>query len=83
MRLYLAVAVLMLAFVAYTEAQEETIEQTFARWTEQAGDLGRGLGEKARTTFSDFFSGEQAANAKNWLNEQFEKIKTKVQEIAQ
>uniref|UniRef100_A0A3Q3W512 Uncharacterized protein n=1 Tax=Mola mola TaxID=94237 RepID=A0A3Q3W512_MOLML len=44
MKLYLAVAVLMLAFVAHTEAQEEeTVGSTFTRFGDHVTDMTRGL----------------------------------------
>ncbi|XP_028280358.1 apolipoprotein C-I [Parambassis ranga] len=74
MRLYLAVALLMLAFVAYTEAQEDTIEQKFTKFGEQISELSRNLAEKAKTAFQDINTSEFATNAKNWFTEQFEKL---------
>uniref|UniRef100_A0A3Q3JI92 Uncharacterized protein n=1 Tax=Monopterus albus TaxID=43700 RepID=A0A3Q3JI92_MONAL len=46
MRLYLAVAVLMLAFVAYTEAQEDTLQERFTKFTEQISELSRSMRAK-------------------------------------
>uniref|UniRef100_A0A3Q4AWR1 Apolipoprotein C-I n=1 Tax=Mola mola TaxID=94237 RepID=A0A3Q4AWR1_MOLML len=52
MKLYLAVAVLMLAFVAHTEAQEEeTVGSTFTRFGDHVTDMTRGL---AKTKVQDF-----------------------------
>ncbi|KAK7887289.1 hypothetical protein WMY93_026910 [Mugilogobius chulae] len=41
MKLYLAIAVLMLAFVAYTEAQEVTMEERFTQLGQQMSSLER------------------------------------------
>merc|ERR1712189_41919 len=66
MRLYLAVAVLMLAFVAYTEAQEETIEQK--------SEVGKSLADRAKTTFDQIQTSEFASTTKSWFEEQVEKL---------
>uniref|UniRef100_A0A671WK28 Apolipoprotein C-I-like n=1 Tax=Sparus aurata TaxID=8175 RepID=A0A671WK28_SPAAU len=64
MRLFLAVAVLMLAFIAYTEAQEETTEQTFAKFGEQMTEMGKDLAEKAKTTFENINNSEFAVTSR-------------------
>ncbi|KAL7394301.1 hypothetical protein ABVT39_023839 [Epinephelus coioides] len=63
MRLYLAIAVLMLALVAYTEAQEETFEQKFAKFTEQVTQVGQNLGERLKTGFDDIQTSDFATNS--------------------
>ncbi|XP_028437125.1 apolipoprotein C-I [Perca flavescens] len=83
MKLYLAVAVLMLAFVAYTEAQEETIEQKLAAFQDRLNEMGKTLAEKAKTTFEQVHTSELAVNAQNWFREQYENLKAKVGEIGQ
>ncbi|XP_056235712.1 apolipoprotein C-I [Seriola aureovittata] len=85
MKLYLAVAVLVLAFVAYTaaEAQEDTIEQRFTKFGEQMTEMGRSLAEKAKTSFEGFQSSDIAVSSKNWFQEQLESIKAKFEEITQ
>ncbi|XP_044063235.1 apolipoprotein C-I [Siniperca chuatsi] len=77
MRLYLALAVLMLAFVAYTEAQEETIEAKFTKFGEQMSEMTRTLADKAKVTFEQIHTSDFAVNTRNWLQEQVEKLKTK------
>ncbi|KAM4581580.1 apolipoprotein C-I [Odontesthes bonariensis] len=77
MRLYLAVAVLMLAFVAYTEAQEEAVDDKFSQFGQQLGDFGKSLAEKAKTTFQDIQDSEFAVTTRNWFSDQFEKMKSK------
>ncbi|KAM8735107.1 apolipoprotein C-I [Acanthopagrus schlegelii] len=83
MRLFLAVAVLMLAFIAYTEAQEETAEQKLAKFGKQMTEMGKNLAEKAKTTFENINNSEFAVTSRNWFTEQLEKLKTRVQEISQ
>lgn len=83
MRLYLALAVLMLAFVAYTEAQDDGIEQTFARFTAQMNEMGRDWAEKAKTTFEGIHQSEFATTSRNWFQEQLDKVKSKFEELAQ
>ncbi|KAI3361197.1 hypothetical protein L3Q82_013397 [Scortum barcoo] len=73
MRLYLAVAVLMLAFVAYTEAQEETIEEKFNKFGEQVAAVGRDIAEKAKTGFESFQNSEFYTTSRNWFQEQMHK----------
>ncbi|KAM3613834.1 uncharacterized protein V6R79_005622 [Siganus canaliculatus] len=70
MKLYLAVAVLMLAFVAHTEAQEETIEQKFATFNSQMSEFTRNLAEKAKTAMQDINT-----KSANWFQEQFQRAK--------
>ncbi|XP_051263162.1 apolipoprotein C-I [Dicentrarchus labrax] len=77
MRLYLAVAVLLLALVAYTEAQEDTVERRFAEFGNQMTEMGKNLAEKAKTTLDQIRDSEFAVNSRNWFNDQFEKLKTK------
>ncbi|XP_036928817.1 apolipoprotein C-I isoform X3 [Acanthopagrus latus] len=83
MRLFLAVAVLMLAFIAYTEAQEETAEQKLAKFGKQMTEMGKNLAEKAKNTFENINNSEFAVTSRNWFTEQLEKLKTRVQEISQ
>lgn len=80
MKLYLALAVLMLAFVAYTEAQDAQggIEESFARFTEQVNELGRDWAAKAKTTFEGIQQSEFAQTSRNWFQEQFEKVKSQL-----
>ncbi|XP_040020899.2 apolipoprotein C-I [Gasterosteus aculeatus] len=80
MKLYLAVAVLMLAFVAYTEAQdaEQTVEQRFNRFGEQVAEVSKGLAEKAKTTFEEISTSQFAEDTRNWFQTQFESLKSKL-----
>uniref|UniRef100_A0A3Q0SIQ8 Apolipoprotein C-I n=1 Tax=Amphilophus citrinellus TaxID=61819 RepID=A0A3Q0SIQ8_AMPCI len=84
MRLYLAVAVLMLAFVAYTEAQEEeTLDQKLSAFGDKLTEFGRSIADKAKTTFQDIHNSEFGTNARNWFREAFEKMKAKADELRQ
>ncbi|XP_036928814.1 apolipoprotein C-I isoform X2 [Acanthopagrus latus] len=83
MRLFLAVAVLMLAFIAYTEAQEETIEQKVAQFGERVTQVGQDLAEKVKTAFDSVHNSDAMTKTRDWFTEQFEAFKTKVQELAQ
>uniref|UniRef100_A0A3B4U3M2 Apolipoprotein C-I n=1 Tax=Seriola dumerili TaxID=41447 RepID=A0A3B4U3M2_SERDU len=83
MKLYLAVAVLVLAFVAYTEAQEDTIQQRFTKFGEEMSEMGRNLAEKAKTSFEGFQSSDIAVNSRNWFQEQLESLRAKLGELTQ
>ncbi|XP_073342281.1 apolipoprotein C-I-like [Pagrus major] len=83
MRLFLAVAVLMLAFVAYTEAQEESIEQKFTKFGEQMSAVGQDLAEKAKTAFENINNSEFAVTSRNWFAERLEKLKNRFQDNSQ
>ncbi|XP_060906193.1 apolipoprotein C-I [Labrus mixtus] len=78
MRLFLAVAVLMLALVAYTEAQEEeTVEQRFAKFGNQMSEFGQNLADKAKSTFDDISTSQFARDTTNWFTERMEQLKSK------
>uniref|UniRef100_A0A672FJ29 Apolipoprotein C-I-like n=1 Tax=Salarias fasciatus TaxID=181472 RepID=A0A672FJ29_SALFA len=51
MRLFLAVAVLMLALVAYTEAQDDTLEAKLNKIKDQFTEMGSNLADHLSTTF--------------------------------
>ncbi|KAM9353284.1 apolipoprotein C-I [Symphorus nematophorus] len=78
MRLFLAVAVLMLALVAYTEAQdEETFDKKISAFREQVVDVGRTLAEKAKTVIEQVNNSDMVTSARSWLTEGFETLKKK------
>ncbi|XP_038566877.1 apolipoprotein C-I [Micropterus salmoides] len=83
MRLYLAVAVLVLAFVAYTEAQEETIEQRFSKFGEQMTQFGDDLAEKTKAAITQIQNSDFAVSSRNWFQEQIEKLRNKFGEGTQ
>ncbi|XP_033976100.1 apolipoprotein C-I isoform X1 [Trematomus bernacchii] len=116
MRLYLVVAMLVLALAAFTrmsrvnlsklqatfpfmlcnffcfcskpaEAQEAeaeaTVEEKFAVFTNQMGEMGKNLADKAQTTFEEIRSSEFVASSQSWFEQQLEKMKQKFSEISQ
>ncbi|XP_033958910.1 apolipoprotein C-I [Pseudochaenichthys georgianus] len=97
MRLYLVVAMLVLALAAFTQAQdaeaaveapveaavEETVEEKFAVFTNQMGEMGKKLADKAQTTFEGIRSSEFVASSQSWFEKQLEKFKQKIGEISQ
>ncbi|KAM9722930.1 apolipoprotein C-I [Menidia menidia] len=76
MRLYLAVAMLLLALVAYTEAQEETVEDKLTKFGQQLGEMGKNLAEQVKTSFQDINTSEFAEKTRNWFAERLEQIKS-------
>ncbi|XP_063343318.1 apolipoprotein C-I [Pelmatolapia mariae] len=84
MRLYLAVAVLMLAFVAYTEAQDDTsIQDRFDKFGQKLTEIGQSLAEKTKTAFHDIHNSEFGTSTRNWFTDAFQKIKDKIEEMRQ
>ncbi|XP_027868060.1 apolipoprotein C-I [Xiphophorus couchianus] len=83
MRLYLAAAVLLLALVAYTEAQDDSLAERFSNFGDQITEFSKNVAEKAKTHFDTITTSEFAENTRNWFTEQFQKIKNKVNEMAQ
>ncbi|CAI5663602.1 apolipoprotein C-I [Oreochromis niloticus] len=84
MRLYLAVAVLMLAFVAYTEAQDDTsIQERFDRFGQKLTEIGQSLAEKTKTAFQDLHNSEFGTSTRNWFTDAFQKMKDKLGEMRQ
>ncbi|XP_072535130.1 apolipoprotein C-I [Salminus brasiliensis] len=81
MRLYLAVAALMLVLATHAEAQEEpTIEQHFANFHSKIKEFGSDLTDKTMATFKEIEQSEFATKTRNWFSEQFEKMKQKIDE---
>ncbi|XP_037532097.1 apolipoprotein C-I [Nematolebias whitei] len=83
MRLYLAAAVLMLAFVAYTEAQDAPQDDSFANFQDKMTEFGRGVADKARDTIETIKNSEFAQKTHNWFTDSFQKLKTKFSELSQ
>ncbi|XP_060937075.1 apolipoprotein C-I [Limanda limanda] len=79
MRVFLAVAVLMLAFVAYTEAQEETMKDKFTRFGEKVSELSQTMADKARSTFETIHNSEAAVKTRDWFEERMQQIKNSFQ----
>ncbi|XP_007231203.2 apolipoprotein C-I [Astyanax mexicanus] len=81
MRLYLAIAALVLVLAAHAEAQEEpTIEQHFANFHTKVKEFGSDVAEKTMATIKEIEQSEFAAKTKNWFTEQFEKMKKHIDE---
>ncbi|KAM9488413.1 apolipoprotein C-I [Clarias gariepinus] len=79
MRLYLAIAALMLVLIAHSEAAEEpTIEQHFANFHEKIKELGENFGEKATNAWRQLESSDFFSKSSDWFTEQFQNIKQKL-----
>uniref|UniRef100_A0A8C6WN95 Apolipoprotein C-I n=1 Tax=Neogobius melanostomus TaxID=47308 RepID=A0A8C6WN95_9GOBI len=74
MRLYLAVAVLMLAFVAYTEAQEATVEERFNQFGEQVKEFTSNTAEQAKAALEKFNNHESVQKMKNWFQQKYDEL---------
>uniref|UniRef100_UPI003AACC751 apolipoprotein C-I n=1 Tax=Centroberyx gerrardi TaxID=166262 RepID=UPI003AACC751 len=84
MKLYLAVAVLVLALAAHTEAQEpETVEEKLANFGNQMTEMGKNLAEKTKTAFEDLHNSEFATNTRDWFQRQFDIVKAKIEDLSQ
>ncbi|XP_071388880.1 apolipoprotein C-I [Centroberyx affinis] len=84
MKLYLAVAVLVLALAAHTEAQEpETIEEKLANFGTQVTEFGKDLAEKTKNAFQDLHNSEVATNTRSWFQRQLDSMKAKFEELSQ
>ncbi|XP_034089359.1 apolipoprotein C-I-like [Gymnodraco acuticeps] len=77
MRLYLVVAMLVLALAAFTQAQEA--QAAVSGITE----MGQSLADKATATFEDIRTSDIISNSQAWLEQQLEKVKQKIGEITQ
>ncbi|GAA6109994.1 apolipoprotein C-I [Tachysurus ichikawai] len=81
MKLYLAVATLMLVLIAQSEAAEEqTIEEHFANIQAKFQEFGAGLSEKTTTVLKNLGDSEVLTKTKNWFADSFEKVKNKFDE---
>uniref|UniRef100_A0A8C9VPT9 Apolipoprotein C-I-like n=1 Tax=Scleropages formosus TaxID=113540 RepID=A0A8C9VPT9_SCLFO len=81
MKVLLAVAVLVLVLVHVcgpTEAEEEpTLQEHFTNLQQHVKDLGESFLEKAKAAIQKIQESTIATNARNWLNEQMEKLMPK------
>merc|ERR1739849_40092 len=77
MKLFLAVAVLLLAFAAHTGAQEEekTVEQRLADFGAQVTELTSNLADKTKEAFEKIHTSETATGIRDWFTETFNKVK--------
>ncbi len=79
MRLYLAIATLMLVLIAHSEAAEEpTIEQHFANLQDKVNEFTDNLGKKATDAWKQLENSKLFSTTSDWLNEQFQSIKKKI-----
>ncbi|XP_029959109.1 apolipoprotein C-I [Salarias fasciatus] len=75
MRLFLAVAVLMLALVAYTEAQDDTLEAKLNKIKDQFTEMGSNLADHLSTTFRNVQDSDTIESIKSWWAQQLERLK--------
>ncbi|XP_046703799.1 apolipoprotein C-I [Silurus meridionalis] len=81
MKLYLAVATLMLVLLAHSEAVEEpTIEEHFANIQAKLKEFGEDLTDKTTTILKQIENHEITIKTKSWIDEQMEKVKQKFAE---
>nr|AOR81864.1 apolipoprotein C-I-like protein [Ictalurus punctatus] len=82
MKLYLAVATLMLVLIAHSEAQEEsTIEQQFANFQARFKEFGDDVTEKTKNALKQIENSEIISKTKDWVTEQLEKVRQKFDEV--
>jgi len=79
MKLFLAVAVLLLAFAAHTDAQdaepEKTVEQRLADFGAQVTELTSNLADKTKEAFEKIHTSETATGIRDWFSDTFNKVK--------
>ncbi|XP_070823437.1 apolipoprotein C-I [Chaetodon trifascialis] len=75
MRLLLAVAVLVLAFVAYTEAQEDTVEGRITKFGHQVTEMGSNLLERGKEVLERARNSEVATASKQFFQSGWEKLR--------
>ncbi|XP_062847967.1 apolipoprotein C-I [Trichomycterus rosablanca] len=75
MKLYLALATLMLVLMAQCEAEEPSIEQHFANFQAKMKEFGSDLTEKTASALKQIEESELATKTKSWFTEQMEKLK--------
>merc|ERR1711970_1314775 len=77
MKLFLAVAVLLMAFAAHTGAQEEekTVEQRFAEIGAQVTEFSSTVAEKTKEAFEKIQTSETATVIRDWFSDTFTKVK--------
>ncbi|XP_061770673.1 apolipoprotein C-I-like [Nerophis ophidion] len=81
MRLYLAIGVLLLALLAYTEAQDDTIQQRFANVGDQLSEFGQSIAEKTKAAMKTIQDSDFAIATRNFFQNGFEKLKKSVEDI--
>ncbi|KAK3551856.1 hypothetical protein QTP70_030229 [Hemibagrus guttatus] len=81
MKLYLAVATLMLVLIAHSEAAEEpTIEEQVANFHAKIQAFGTDLSDKATKALKELTDSELFTKTSNWFTDKFEKVKNKFDE---
>ncbi|KAM9852698.1 apolipoprotein C-I [Aulostomus maculatus] len=83
MRLYLAVAVLLLALVAYTEAQDQTFQERFQSFTQQVTDATRDLGDQTSAAFESFKNSEFAEKFRGFFSGIYESSRKAIEDLSQ
>ncbi|XP_068616671.1 apolipoprotein C-I [Brachionichthys hirsutus] len=83
MRLYLAVAVLMLAFVAYAEAEgEDTIGERLSNFGQTVADMSQQAFAKSRETAQTVFENEHVVIVREYVQDALEKLLQKFQDLS-
>ncbi|XP_061920343.1 apolipoprotein C-I-like [Entelurus aequoreus] len=82
MRLYLALAVLLLALLAYTEAQDDTMQQKFSNVGDQITEFGQSIAEKTKKAFQTIQDSDFAVATRDFFRNGFEKLKKQVEDIS-
>ncbi|XP_074540195.1 apolipoprotein C-I [Halichoeres trimaculatus] len=75
MRLFLAVAVLVLALVAYTEAQDATFQEHVTKIGQQLTEAGKNFAERAHGVIEDIGNSEVVVSGRNWLSGVVDKMR--------
>ncbi|XP_076008850.1 apolipoprotein C-I [Genypterus blacodes] len=84
MKLYLAVAVLLLALAAYTEAQDAgTFEEKVTQLGTQVSEVTKDWVDKAKVALEGIPTSEIATNMKTWVNDQISRMKASFEEMTQ
>ncbi|CAL8247519.1 unnamed protein product [Lota lota] len=88
MKLYLAVAVLLLALATQSEAQTvegptDAIVDKFNQFGDTVSELGQDIALKTKTAFQRIHESEFATSSRNWFSDQLEKMKAKLEELRQ
>uniref|UniRef100_A0A3Q2XNM7 Uncharacterized protein n=1 Tax=Hippocampus comes TaxID=109280 RepID=A0A3Q2XNM7_HIPCM len=68
MKLYLAVAVLLLALIAYADAQEETFEEKLSRYGDQVAQVFRNMAENTKESLNNIRNSQMANTQKQTHN---------------
>ncbi|XP_010892443.1 apolipoprotein C-I [Esox lucius] len=85
MKLSIAIAVLMLVFAAHTDAQEaeKSIEDHFTEFGAKLKEFTDGISVKTKDVVDKVGDSEFVTKTRTWFTEQFDKLKTKMDETFQ